>query len=146
MNDREEMKVLYLEDDQDSIELVTFTLGLDQIQVTPVSTCEEALELAMSRKFDLYLLDGLLDSGYSFELCRRLREFDPDAPVVFYTAHGFTQDIKDGVSAGADAYLVKPFAGDLAETLRSTAREKRERAATRLPVGQPRQINSAARL
>lgn len=114
-----------MEDDQDSIELVTFTLGMDHIGVTTVSTCDEALTLAGSRSFDLYLLDGLLDSGYSFELCRELREHDPDVPIVFYTALSFPQEVREGVSAGSDAYLVKPFVGDLAETLRRVVNDKK---------------------
>ena len=118
-------KILYLEDDRDSIELVAFTLGLENIQVRSVSTAEEALELALTDDFDLYLLDGLVESGYSFELCRQLRESNPDVPVVFYTALGFPQDIREGVSAGADAYLVKPFVGDLAATIRHTIEKSR---------------------
>src|SRR5687768_11547965 len=140
------MKILYLEDDHDSIELVTFTLGLDQIHVTPVSDFDEALELAKSGDFDLYLLDGLLDAGYSFELCRKLREYHPHTPVVFYTALGFPQDIKDGVSAGADAYLVKPYAGDLAATLRSTVREKRRQMSAWPTIGREPFRGSEARL
>jgi len=146
MDHPEAMKILYLEDDLDSIELVTFTLGLDQIQVTPVSNCDEALELAKRGSYDLYLLDGLLDSGYSFELCRKLRAYNPDVPVVFYTALGFPQDIKDGVSAGANAYLVKPFVGDLADTLRGAVREKKKQTVARAPALRDAYRNSAARI
>ncbi len=116
---------MYLEDEADSIELVTFTLGLGNFDITTVSSFDAAIEHAKSGRYDLYLLDGLVDSGYSFELCRKLKAIDPATPIVFYTALGFPQDIKDGVAAGADAYLVKPFSGDLAETLRRTIEEKR---------------------
>ena len=123
------INVLYLEDDQDSIELVKFTLGLDGIDVRPVSTFDDALEMAQSGRYDLYLLDGLLQSGYSFDLCRQLRDLDPDVPIVFYSALGFPSDIKEGVSAGADVYLIKPFAGDLSATVRETIAEKKGLAA-----------------
>ena len=123
------LKVMYLEDDIDSIELVTFTLGMANFEVITASRFDEAVEFAKSGTFDLYLLDGLVNSGYSFELCRKLRAIDPVTPVVFYTALGFPQDIKDGIAAGADAYLVKPFSGDLAETLRKTIDEKKLRMA-----------------
>ena len=129
MIEKRKISVLYLEDDQDSIELVTFTLGLDQIKVTAVSKFDHALELAASGNFDLYLLDGLVDSGYTFEFCRELRRAEPNAPIVFYSALGFPQDIKEGVAAGADAYLVKPFVGDLAQTLRRVMNEKQVPAA-----------------
>jgi DNA-binding response OmpR family regulator len=136
------MKVLYVEDDPDSIELVTFSLGLEQIEVTTASSAEAALAIAGQQKFDLYLLDGLLDSGYSYELCGRLREQDPDSPVVFYTALGFPQDIKKGVAAGADAYLVKPFVGDLAATLRRAVLDKKRQRA--IPLRPPENFCAAA--
>lgn len=139
------MKVLYLEDDEDSIELVSFSLGLEQIKVTPVSSCDEALERVKRERFDLYLLDGLVESGYSFDACRRLRQHDPSVPIVYYTALGFPQDVKEGVSAGADAYLIKPYIGDLAETLKNVVAEK---ARNRKPVppaaGGPFTSSSAA--
>ena len=124
------INILYVEDDRDSIELVRFTLELDGIDVKAVSTFEEALEMAGKRIFDLYLLDGLLQSGYSFDLCRQLRELDPDAPIVFYSALGFPCDIEEGVAAGADVYLTKPFTGDLAATIREIIAEKRGLAAS----------------
>ena len=129
MTNEKALDVLYLEDDQDSIELVDFTLGLDGINVSPVSTCEDAFELARKKRFDLYLLDGLVQSGYSFELCRKLRNLDPDIPIVFYSALGFPNDVEEGVSAGADVYLIKPFAGDLSATIRQTISEKKVLAA-----------------
>ena len=130
MTTQKDLKILYLEDDRDSIELVRFTLELDGIVVTSVSTSEEALEMAQTRGFDLYLLDGLLQSGYSFELCRQLRDFDPQAPIVFYSALGFPKDIAEGVAAGADVYLTKPFLGDLSATIRETIAEKKGLAAS----------------
>jgi hypothetical protein len=58
---------------------------------------------------------------------------------------GFPQDIKDGIAAGADAYLVKPFTGDLAETLRNTIEEKKLRSATPTLHHYSPLCNSAAR-
>jgi len=137
------INVLYLEDDHDSIELVKFTLSLDGINVRPVSTFEDALEMARSGRFDLYLLDGLLQSGYSFDLCRQLRDLDPDVPIVFYSALGFPSDIKEGVSAGADVYLIKPFAGDLSATVRETIAEKKGLAAATAAAASFAHINTA---
>ncbi len=130
MTPEKKLNVLYLEDDQDSIELVKFSLGLDGINVRSVSTCDDALEFALKDRYDLYLLDGLLQSGYSFEVCRQLRDLDPEIPIVFYSALGFPTDIEEGVSAGADVYLIKPFAGDLSATLRETIAEKKGLAAS----------------
>lgn len=112
-----QIHILYLEDDADSIELVKFTLGLAGMRVTAAESSDEALRLAGEESFDLILLDGLLPSGYSFDLCPEFRATAPGTPIVFYTALGFPTEIQQGADAGADAYLVKPFLGDLAETL-----------------------------
>ena len=138
------MHVLYLEDDEDTIELVTFSLGLEKIMVTPVSSKDEALDRIRKENFDLYLLDGLVESGYSFDFCRQLREYDPYGPIVFYTALGFPQDVKEGVAAGADAYLIKPFVGDLAETLRKVIAEKTRSTRTILPAARETHNRPAA--
>lgn len=113
----EKAHILYLEDDPDSVELVKFTLAAAGMDLTVVDSPDEVLRLARSGDFDLFLLDGLLPSGYSFEICPQLREAAPDVPIVFYTALGFPDEVQQGTDAGADAYLVKPFMGNLAETL-----------------------------
>jgi DNA-binding response OmpR family regulator len=113
----EKAHILYLEDDPESVELVKFTLAAAGIDVTVVDTPEEALSLARGGRFDLFLLDGLLPSGYSFDIGPELRAAAPNVPIVFYTALGFPAEVQQGTDAGADAYLLKPFMGNLAETL-----------------------------
>lgn len=117
MNTTPKPHILYLEDDPDSVELVRFTLHFAGMEITVVDTGGDALEMAKDGLFDLFLLDGLLPSGYSFDLCPKLRAAAPNVPIVFYTALGFPGEVQQGTDAGADAYLLKPFAGDLAETL-----------------------------
>lgn len=111
------IRVLYLEDDEDSVEMVTFMLSLSGIDVVAASTSKEAANLAKTENFDLYLLDGLLPCGNSLELCRELREYAPSTPIVFYSALGFQTDVQKGLEAGATAYLVKPYSGDLSQTI-----------------------------
>lgn len=111
------VRVLYLEDDEDSLEMVTFMLGLAGMEVVGAAEAEEAASLAKNETFDLYLLDGLIPCGNSIELCQMLRQNSPTTPIVFYSALGFPTDVRKGLDAGANAYLVKPYAGDLAETL-----------------------------
>ena len=135
--------ILYLEDDADSIELVRFTLESAGINITVAGTGEEALQLANDQEFDLFLLDGLLPSVYSFELCPKLRSASPNVPIVFYTALGFPAEVQQGTDAGADAYLVKPFMGDLAETLMRIIADARGRN-YRTGPGTERHFRSAA--
>lgn len=109
--------VLYLEDDADSRELVACTLLHAGINVISAETVAEARELALTRDVDLYLLDGLIPNGDSLKLCRDLRSLHPSTPIVFYSGLAFKEDMLRGLAAGATAYLVKPFSGDLGEEI-----------------------------
>lgn len=111
------IRVLYLEDDEDSREMVTFMLNLSGIEVSSVTSSKDAARLAKSEIFDLYLLDGLLPTGDSLQLCRDLRADNPSTPIIFYSALGFQSDIQKGMEAGANDYLVKPYNGDLSEAV-----------------------------
>ena len=123
MTDQTQIRVLYLEDDDDSREMVSFILSHAGMEVIEAITTEEAWRLAQIELFDLYLLDGLLPFGDSLKLCRDLREYAPSTPILFYSALGFPTDIKSGLAAGANGYLVKPYNGDLPETILQTIRE-----------------------
>jgi DNA-binding response OmpR family regulator len=110
-------KVLYLEDDKDSRDLVAYTLDQAGINVISAQTTAEALTLASTVDVDLFLLDGLIPNGDSLMLCRELRTLYPLKPIVFYSGLAFKEDIQRGLAAGADAYLVKPYFGELADEL-----------------------------
>lgn len=107
--------VLFLEDDADTRSLVQFSLEQAGINVFAVETVFQAWEVADANAIDLYLLDGLIPHGDSLELCRDLRSFAPTKPIVFYSGLAYEADIQKGIDAGATAYLVKPYSGDLAE-------------------------------
>lgn len=109
--------VLFLEDDADTRELVKFSLEQAGINVISAETVAKAWELAAVQNVDLYLLDGLIPHGDSIKLCRDLRKYAPDAPIVFYSGLAYKTDIQKGIDAGATAYLVKPYSGDLAEDI-----------------------------
>ncbi len=113
----EKIRVLYLEDDEDSRNMVSFLLDMSGIEVIAAITTEQAWQLATTRYFDLYLLDGLLPSGDSLSLCRDLREHAPMTPILFYSALGFPTDVENGIAAGANDYLIKPYSGDLPEVI-----------------------------
>ena len=116
----EKVHVLYAEDDEDTCVMVKTMLAFSNIEVTCAPTVALAWQSAQTEKFDLYLLDSKFPDGDGLELCRRLRNFAPCAPIVFYSGHAYETDKKNGLAAGADAYLVKPFLGDLAETIFQT--------------------------
>ena len=77
-------------------------------KVISLPTMESGLKAASEQKFDLILLDLWLPDGSGMDLCKRIREFDPQTPVVFYTAVAFAGDKQAALDSGAQAYLIKP--------------------------------------
>ncbi|MBI2953411.1 MAG: response regulator transcription factor [Chloroflexi bacterium] len=73
---------------------------------------ESAISLARENAPDLVLLDVMLPRLDGIEVCRRLRAGDGDLPILMLTARGTVPDRVSGLDAGADDYLVKPFAFD----------------------------------
>lgn len=69
----------------------------------------EALQLAQTLHFDLILLDVMLPGLDGFEVCRRLRENRIKSSILMLTSRDATEDKVDGLDAGADDYIVKPF-------------------------------------
>ncbi len=101
-------RVLYIEDNEDTRELVTIVLEQKSFEVVTGSTIKSGVDLAGSQEFDLYLLDSWLPDGSGLDLCRQIREFDQATPIVFYSAAAFEIDRDQALDSGAQAYLVKP--------------------------------------
>ncbi|HYP29071.1 MAG TPA: response regulator [Blastocatellia bacterium] len=106
-------KILLVDDDEDSCEALAYLLGLPGHRVVTAYTVAEGLRMAQARGFDLIILDNWFKVGGGIELCRRIREFDADTPILFYSAAAYEMDIREGLGAGADAYIVKPDFGEL---------------------------------
>jgi two-component system response regulator MprA len=70
----------------------------------------EAMELATARAFDAIVLDVMLPALDGYAVTRRLRRSGNQAPILMLTARDSAEDIVEGLEAGADDYLVKPFA------------------------------------
>jgi len=106
--------ILYVDDYQDACDLmVTFLTGFS---VSTATSAAEALALCRHRLFDLYLLDYCLPDLSGIDLCREIRTFDPNAPIVFYTAAD-QDNYDDLLAAGAQAYFLKP--GSLSQLLQT---------------------------
>lgn len=100
--------ILYVEDDADTRELVTVLLTIKNCEVVATANHDQALFLAHSRSFDLYLLDNWLPDKPGIDLCRQLREFDGETPILFYSGAAFQKDKDQAFLAGAQGYVVKP--------------------------------------
>ena len=101
-------RVLYIEDHDDTRELVTLVLEQRSYVVVTGSTIESGVALAGSQQFDLYLLDSWLPDGSGLDLCRQIRQFDKVTPILFYSAAAYEIDKDQALSSGAQAYLIKP--------------------------------------
>lgn len=101
-------RILYVEDHEDTRELVTLLLGQKSFEVVTGNTLESGLALAMAQRFDLYLLDSWLPDGSGLDLCQRIREFDQTTPILFYSAAAYASDHALALECGAQAYLIKP--------------------------------------
>lgn len=101
-------RILYIEDHEDTRELVTLLLAQKSYEVITGSTIETGVALAGSERFDLYLLDSWLPDGSGLDLCQRIREFDKTTPIIFYSAAAYAADHEMAMRCGAQAYLVKP--------------------------------------
>jgi DNA-binding response OmpR family regulator len=107
-------KILIAEDERDIRDLIAFTLRFAGYEVITASNGEEALEMAPKVNPDLILMDVRMPRMTGYEACK-LMKADPDLkniPIVFLTARGQESEIQQGLEAGAEEYLLKPFAPD----------------------------------
>ncbi len=107
------MRVLLLEDDGDATaRVVTALAAAGHGEVTCVARGEEALRLAAAARFDVIILDRMNAGLDGLEVLRRLRAMDVRTPVLALSNLGNTRHRVEGLDAGADDYLAKPFDGD----------------------------------
>jgi CheY-like chemotaxis protein len=107
-------KILIAEDERDIRDLVAFTLRFAGHEVFPATNGEEAVDLVPKVNPDLILMDVRMPRMTGYEACRVLKA-DPDLrhiPVIFLSAKGQESEIQQGLDAGAEEYLLKPFAPD----------------------------------
>ena len=104
-------RVLYVDDDDDTREMLRMLLELRSIDTKAVGTAAEALSSIQAEHFDLYLLDAWLPDLDGFELCRQMRGYDSHTPILFFSGAGCEADKKMGHQAGANAYVIKPDIG-----------------------------------
>lgn len=115
-------KILIAEDEPDIRELVAFTLRFAGYEVVTASNGEEAVQLAVRELPDMALMDVRMPRMTGYDACRAMKA-NPDLkdmPVVFLSAKGQDNEIATGMAAGAEEYLLKPFAPDqLTERVRA---------------------------
>jgi DNA-binding response OmpR family regulator len=108
-------RILIAEDDQDIRELIVLTLQFHGFEVMAAEDGAMAVELAPTQSFDLILMDVRMPRMTGYEACRRLKEMDStrQIPIIFLSAKGQETEIQTGMEAGAEQYILKPFAPDV---------------------------------
>jgi two-component system response regulator RegX3 len=101
-------RILYVEDHDDTRDLLTLVLEGRDYEVTPARTIATALAIARQQTFDLVILDSWLPDGSGVDLCVGIRQFNARTPIIFYSAAAYEADRILALAAGAQGYLTKP--------------------------------------
>jgi DNA-binding response OmpR family regulator len=101
-------RVLSVDDDTDSLELVELHLRPVGYEIVSVASIAEAMERVHNEKFDIYILNHTFEDGTGAELCRKIRAVDTETPIIFHSAAARQIDIDEAMTAGANQYLTKP--------------------------------------
>ena len=117
-------KILLVEDEEKLARMVELELQYEGYEVEKAFDGRTGLELALSGKFDLVLLDIMLPALSGMEVLRRLRK-ESQMPVIMLTARDTVVDKVSGLDMGADDYITKPFAiEELLARIRAALRKR----------------------
>jgi len=130
-------KILVVEDDEATAEFIAKGLGQENFTVDRAGNGRDAVFLATDGSYDAIVLDRMLPQMDGMAVLRALRAGGMDAPRLIVSALGTADDRVDGLTAGSDDYLVKPFAfSELLARLRLLVRKAdRGMPVTRLQCG-----------
>ena len=101
-------KILIVDDEKNIVDILKFNLKKDGFDTIEAYDGEQALNLALSQKPDLILLDIMLPKMDGFTVCRKLRQ-TMETPIIMLTAKEEEVDKVLGLELGADDYITKPF-------------------------------------
>ncbi|MEL6813824.1 MAG: two-component system response regulator RppA [Cyanobacteria bacterium J06598_3] len=103
------MRILLVDDEVELTDPLTRLLQRQDYTVDVASDGTTGCTLATSDRYDLLILDWMLPGKTGLDICREVRALGQTTPVLFLTAKDTLDDRVDGLDAGADDYLVKPF-------------------------------------
>jgi two-component system OmpR family response regulator len=118
------LRLLLVEDEERVAAFIAKGLHAEGHVVEVAGTARDALSLIAGNEYDIVLLDLMLPDGDGRDVRARIRAARPDTPVIVVSALGQVEDKVDLLDAGADDYLVKPFAfAELSARVRAAARQ-----------------------
>ncbi len=103
------MKVLLAEDDRDFGNILSQYVTISGFEVTLARDGKEAWEKFNLEKPDICVLDVMMPEMDGFTLGEKIKQAQPDVPLIFLTAKSLKEDIVRGLKIGADDYITKPF-------------------------------------
>src|SRR5258708_6457312 len=123
-------RVLCIDDQDDTSEMLKLLLLQEDYEVSTAATMQEALALAGSQQFDLYVLDRRLPDGSGLELCAKLNEITPGVPCIVYSGDAYEIHRTEAIAAGANAYVAKPDIEGLIQSVHKLLADRECPAAT----------------
>ncbi|MEI6532329.1 MAG: response regulator transcription factor [Candidatus Roizmanbacteria bacterium] len=121
------MRILVIEDEHRIANTIKKGLEQERFAVDIAYTGLEGYDLAISEEYDVIIMDRMLPEKDGIELCRDLRKEHVNTSIIMLTAKGQLNDKVEGLDAGADDYLTKPFAfEELLARIRALIRRPRE--------------------
>src|SRR3989475_5858812 len=119
------MRILVVEDERRVASFGSRALRENSYDVDLAETGERAIEMAGRTPYDSILLDIRLPGLSGIQVCRELRDANVDTPILMLTARGLVEQRVEGLDAGADDYLTKPFAvAELLARVRALVRRR----------------------
>jgi DNA-binding response OmpR family regulator len=103
------MQILVIEDEKRVAALIKKGLEEQEYSVDLAHDGKDGREFALAKPYDTIIMDIILPDIDGITLCKEIRLVNPDIPIIMLTALGTTDDKVEGLDAGADDYLVKPF-------------------------------------
>ena len=104
------MRILVVEDERRVAGFISRALRENSYAVDVAESGERALEMVTATSYDTVLLDVRLPGLSGIQVCRKIREAKVDVPILMLTARSLVEQRVEGLDAGADDYLTKPFA------------------------------------
>lgn len=106
------MRILIVEDETGIANFLQQGLEEEGYSILVANDGETGLELALGQKVNLILLDWMLPKITGIEVCKSIRKTDTTTPIIFLTAKDTVQETIEGLKAGANDYIKKPFSFD----------------------------------
>ncbi|MFE3867800.1 response regulator transcription factor [Flavobacterium sp. LS2P90] len=127
------MHILIVEDEVGIVQFLKQGLEEEGYKITFAPDGLQGFELIQKEKFDLILLDWMLPKMTGLELCKAVRLKDNSTPIIFLTAKDTLQETLEGLKAGANDYIKKPFSFDeLTERIKIHFRNQKEQEILKL--------------